>query len=369
MTLQITSSSSGGEITIRLEGRLDSTTTGPIWRQAVDAAKAATGSVVDASGLTYCDISGVGLLVCLGEVAGESGGSFEIRGLSDEYQVLMDLFRGRGEASEGPEARRLSRIERLGELTWGVWVDIRAMVRFIGNLMEAAWLVLTRRHKIRWRDTLLVVESAGLNALPIILLMGFILGLIIAFQGAIPLRRYGGEILVADMVILAMFRELGPLFTAIMLTARSASAFAAELGTMKVSEEVDALKTMGIDPVIFLALPRVIAGVLVTPILAVFMSLAGLIGGGVVFLSLGFPANTYITRLLLRGDAVDFASGLVRAVVFGVIIACIGCMSGLQTGKGARAVGESTTRSVVSSLVLIIIADGVLAVIYNLLGI
>ena len=162
---------------------------------------------------------------------------------------------------------------------------------------------------------------------------------------------------------------MAPFFTAIILAGRSGSAFAAEIGTMKVNEEVDALKTMGLDPVPFLAIPRVIAGVCVAPILTTFANLAGLIGGGVVFISLGFPLVTYVNRLMLRGDLNDFLGGLFKSLVFGVIVASIGCHQGLQTGTGARAVGESTTRSVVSGIILIVIADGLLTVIFYYLGI
>ena len=162
---------------------------------------------------------------------------------------------------------------------------------------------------------------------------------------------------------------MGPLFTAIILAGRSGSAFAAEIGTMKVREEVDALTTMGLDPVSFLAVPRVLAGIIVTPLLTAFANLAGLIGGGLVFVSLDFTVETYISRVLLRGDLIQLVGGLTKALFFGVIVAGVGCLEGLRTGSGARAVGESTTRSVVTSIVLIIVADGLFGVAYYLLGI
>ncbi len=367
-TLRIQRSEEGA-LTLLLKGRLDSSSTGALWREATKAARTPEELIVDATGVTYCDLSGIGLLVDLRRRQAEAGRPFLLRGLPPDAQRLLDLFADRPAAVIGGAGAPASAVERIGKAAWGLWSDLREMIVFFGALSEALWLVATRRQRIRWKDTLMVAESAGLNALPVICLMGGIMGLIIAFQGAIPLKRYGGEILVADMVVLSMFREIGPLFTAIMLAARSASAFAAELGTMKVSEEVDALTTMGIDPVVFLAVPRVTAGVLVTPLLTTFMNFCGLIGGGVVFLMLGFPAMTYVQRIMERGNAADFASGLVRSVVFGVIVAGVGCMQGLHTGKGARAVGESTTRSVVSTVVLIIIADGLLAVVFNVIGV
>jgi phospholipid/cholesterol/gamma-HCH transport system permease protein len=171
------------------------------------------------------------------------------------------------------------------------------------------------------------------------------------------------------MVVIAMFREMGPLFTAIILAGRSGSAFAAEIGTMKVREEIDALTTMGMDPVSFLAVPRVLAGILVAPLLTAFANLAGLIGGALIFLSLNFSLEVYVSRVLMRGDLVQLLGGLAKALIFGMIVASVGCLEGLRTGSGAKAVGESTTRSVVTSIVLIILSDGLFGVAYYYLGI
>lgn len=358
-----------GGLTIHLAGRLDSRTTGSVWRRVHEVLRTPADLVLDASGIRYCDISGVGVLLEIRRLQQAAGRSLQIRGLAEEFQRLLDQFEQAPSEPPGEPAKpRFSLPERVGRSTMEVWEDFRNLVIFLGELVANMGLVLTRRQKVRWGDTLQIAESVGLRALPIITLMGIVLGLIIAFQGAVPLRRYGGEILVADMVVLAMFREMGPLFTAIMLAARSASAFAAELGTMKVNEEIDALKTMGLRPVTFLALPRVAAGIFVTPILTMYMNLCGLIGGGIVFVAIGLHAETYIDRIILRGTAADLLGGLFRSVVFGVIVAGVGCLQGLQTGTGARAVGESTTRAVVSSIILIIIADGLISVLFFFLG-
>jgi phospholipid/cholesterol/gamma-HCH transport system permease protein len=321
--------------------------------------------VVDAAGITYCDISGIGFLMHLRGRLEAAGRACTIRGLDPETARLQELFDPAALAVGAEVSRRVMPIpEVVGRATVQVLEDLRDLVVFIGEVAANLGRLLTRRQRLRWNDTFMVAESAGLRALPVVCLMGLILGLIVAFQGAVPLRRYGGEILVADMVILALFREMGPLFTAIILAARSSSAFAAELGTMKINEEVDALRTMGLDPVPFLALPRIVAGVITTPLLTVFLNLAGLVGGGVVFLAMGFTLQTYVERLVLRGSAGDLLGGLFRSLVFGVLVAGIGCLQGLRTGRGARAVGESTTRSVVSAIVAVIIADGLLAVVY-----
>ena len=363
--------SGDGSLTLSLEGRLDARTTGQIWRQTSEAI-GRTGPVpiiLDASGLEYCDIAGVDLLLDLRRRQEKLGKPFQIRGLSKDAQRLLDLFE-EWEFKNRPQApARMQFPVQVGRASVKLWHDVCDLVAFVGSLTLSFSRVVAHRQKVRWKDTLVVAEAAGINALPIVVLISFTMGLIIAFQSAVSLRRFAAEIYVADAVILSMFREMAPFFTAIILAGRSGSAFAAEIGTMKVNEEVDALKTMGLDPVPFLAIPRVIAGVCVAPILTTFANLAGLIGGGVVFISLGFPLVTYVNRLMLRGDLNDFLGGLFKSLVFGVIVASIGCHQGLQTGTGARAVGESTTRSVVSGIILIVIADGLLTVIFYYLGI
>ena len=173
----------------------------------------------------------------------------------------------------------------------------------------------------------------------------------------------------ADLVVIVLFRELGPLLTAVLLTSRSGSAFAAELGTMKVNEEIDALFTMGLDPVQFLVLPRLVAVLCVIPLLTVFNQLLGLIGCGLVMGLWDVPATIYIERIRYAATLTDFFGGLVKTFVFGGLIAGIGCLRGLQTGTGPTAVGDSTTRAVVSGMIAIIAADGVFAVVYYYLGI
>jgi phospholipid/cholesterol/gamma-HCH transport system permease protein len=193
--------------------------------------------------------------------------------------------------------------------------------------------------------------------------------LILAFQSAIPMQRFGAEIFVADLLGISMLRELGPLMASILLAARSGSAFAAELGTMKVNEEIDALTTMGLEPVRFLVVPRVLAALIVVPVLAALLNLFGLAGGAVVMLSLDIPLVTYVNRVVDAVTLTDFAGGMFKALAFGMIVAAVGCMRGLQAGTGADAVGVSTTSAVVSGIVLIAFSDGIFAVIFYLVGI
>jgi phospholipid/cholesterol/gamma-HCH transport system permease protein len=195
------------------------------------------------------------------------------------------------------------------------------------------------------------------------------MGLILAFQSAVPMRRFGAEIFVADLVGISMVRELGALMTAILLAGRTGAAFAAEIGTMHVNQEVDALTTMGLDPVRFLVVPRVLAALLMTPLLTLFAMLVGLLGGAITMQSFSIPFVTFFKEADSAVNTTDFMAGFVKSFVFAVLIAGIGCMRGLQTAAGASAVGDSATRAVVSGIILLVVVDGVFAVVYFLLDI
>jgi phospholipid/cholesterol/gamma-HCH transport system permease protein len=354
-----------------IEGRLESGTTGSIWRKAAGLVQSARNVVVDASGVDYCDTSGIALLVSLRNRVERTGGTFTMRGLRPEFQQLFELWDPGDHplpATELP-SRETNLAEEIGRGAVQLGWDLHALISFTGELAAAlAWAVLHPR-SVRWRDVTYYAEAVGVNGLPIVALIAFIMGLIMAFQAAIPLRQFGADIFVANLVALATLRELGPLMTAVLLAGRSGSAFAAELGTMKVREEIDALKTMGLDPVRFLVVTRVIAAVVMTPLLTIFADLLGLMGGSVVVLSLGFPLITFFRQVQWAVGYGDFIGGLVKAFVFGILVAAIGCLRGLQTESGPSAVGLSTTNAVVSGIILIVIADGVFSVIYYYLGV
>jgi phospholipid/cholesterol/gamma-HCH transport system permease protein len=361
-----------GAVAIAIEGRLDSNTTGRIWRQATETvANAKARSVtVDASQIDYCDGSGIALFVHLRNLQRKAGGQLELQGLRPEFQGLLeesDL--GDLEQLESQRRPKTNLAEDVGRAVVGFLADTRSLIGFVGELVSALGTAAMHPRSVRWRDAVRVAESAGVNALPIIVLVSFLMGIIMAFQGAISLRRFGADIFVANLVGLAMLRELGPLMTAIILAGRSGSAFAAELGTMTVREEIDALKTMGLDPVRFLVVTRVIAAVVMTPLLTVFADLLGLIGGAVVMRSFGIPLVTFYHQVQYQVTYGSFVGGLVKAFVFGILVAAIGCLRGLQTTTGASAVGESTTRAVVSGIVLIVITDGIFSVVFYYLNV
>jgi phospholipid/cholesterol/gamma-HCH transport system permease protein len=325
--------------------------------------------VVDASDLAFCDGAGASLLLALRQQQESAGGSFSLRGLREETRQLLELIQPSEAEAEEPSPARESFVTALGRDTLQLLADMRALLAFVGEMTVQLWNAVLHPRQLRFKDVVIVAERAGIGAVPIIALVGFLLGLILAFQSAIPMQRFGAQIFVADLLGISLLRELGPLMAAILLTARSGSAFAAEIGTMKVNEEVDALTTMGLEPVRFLVVPRIIAAVTVVPVLAMLMNLAGLIGGAVVFLSLDFPLVTYVNRVVAAVSLADFLGGMFKALIFGIIVAAVGCLRGLQTKTGAGAVGESTTSSVVSGIVLIAFIDGIFGVIFYMLGI
>jgi phospholipid/cholesterol/gamma-HCH transport system permease protein len=362
-----------GVLTLAIEGRLDSNTTGKVWREAMLALEPTSPKqiIVDASGINYCDGSGVALFVKLRELQEKTGGKFEVRSLAGEFQQLLDQFPPK-EFQEPTleEPKEISLPEEVGRTTLGFWQDIRANISFIGESVIALFYALINPWQIRWKDVFLVSERIGVNAFSIIALINFIIGLVLAYQSAIPAKRYGGAIFVADLVVISVFKELGPLMTAIMVNGRTSSAFAAELGTMKVNEEIDALTTMGLDPVRFLVVPKLIAAIFMIPILTVIGDLFGLIGGGVVMVfSLGFPVVTYVNEMTSAATYVDLLGGIFKSIFFAIIIAGVGCLEGLRTRTGAAGVGESTTSAVVRGIVLIMLLDGIFGVVYFYLGI
>ena len=364
--------SKDGALTMIISGRLDSTSTGSIWQEAVKVLERASSkrAIVDASGIDYCDGSGIGLLMELQRHQREAGGELEIKGLREEPQKLMDLFDPPDfEKSHIVTPIKAKLPEEVGRATFTVWENIHTQISFLGELIVALIYAAGNPRRVRWKDAFLIADTAGVNALPIIALISFLIGLIMAFQAAIPMREFGAEIFVADLIALSILRELGPLMTAIIMAGRTSSAFAAELGTMKVNEEIDALTTMGLNPVRFLVVTRVIATLVMMPLLTIFSNLLGVIGGSVVLLSLGYPLITYIDRIMSAANYVDLLGGLLKSLAFGLIVAGIGCLRGLKTTTGASAVGDSTTRAVVSAIILIVITDGVFSVVYFYIGI
>ncbi len=240
---------------------------------------------------------------------------------------------------------------------------------FIGRVFLALIWSIFHPGRFRWGEIIYLCQRTGAEALPIVGLLSLLIGLVSAFSSAVQLRQFGANIYIADLIGIGMTREMGPLITAILITGRSGSAFAAEIGTMKISDEIDALTVMGINPYHYLALPRIIAVMLMMPLLTLFSDLFGIAGG--LFISVTTLDLTPTAFMNQLGGAIglwDVASGLLKAFVFGILVAGTGCFRGLQTYGGALAVGKSTTSSVVSGIFLIVAADSAFAIVFHYLG-
>jgi len=325
--------------------------------------------VVDASQVKSCNGMGIALLYKLKTLQTQENNTIEIKGLQPKYQSLLDDFTQLNFNSGVNDKQELSNIEFFGRELETQIENTQHLIEYIGEISVNFFSSLKNPKLIRWKEVLKVMESTGANALGIIALIGFLLGLITSFQSAIPMQRFGAEIFVANLVALSLFRELGPLMTAIIMAGRSGSSYAAEIGTMKVSEELDALQTMGLSPIRFLIIPKILASMIVSPLLSIFFDLFGLIGSAIVLISFGYPLVTFVNQATKTVQYTDVAGGLFKAVVFGFLVASIGCLSGLQTKEGASAVGESTTKAVVIGIIVIAVADGIFAVFFYLLGI
>ena len=368
-----------GVLTLGFSCDLNSRTVARLWTPALDRVRGGGRGreAVSAGGLVrlelaqagYIDGAGLALLVKLRAEAEARGATVEMLGLSESRAHLLGLAGdAEREAVKKPKERRGLKVL----VTAGVGnalAGMAAVVSFVGECALVVWEALRHPERVRWKDVLLSAMAVGVESMPILLLVGFLMGLIMSFQSVITLQRFGGEIFVPNMLGLVMFREMGPLVTAILLAARSGSAFAAEIGTMCVNEELDAMTTMGISPVRFLVGPRILASLFMVPFMTLFFNFASLIGGALVMVSIGFPLVTFTSRVFTNVTANDLLGSLAKVIVFSLLVAGVSCLRGLNTGGGASAVGRSTTSAVVSGLILITIADGLFAVLFYYLKI
>jgi len=352
---------------ITLDERLTAHTAGPVWREALEtlARHPDRPVVVDAGRLAYLDNTGMAFLFDLRCQQRPAGAEVQIRDLAPNLAALIKGFEPADFQAPVVKPEPVGIIEQIGRAAAQQGAYLREMSGFLGEVGRALGGVLVRRGRIRWTEVLDIATEAGANAVPIVLLIGFLMGVIIAFQIGLVARQFGAVIFVVDGVGIAMLRELGPLMTAIVFAGRTGAAFAAQIGTQKVNEEVNAIVTFGLDPIPFLVLPRLLAAALVVPLLTVLADLVGLFGGALVMLQFDVSFVQFYHRLLGAVDAGDFLVGLVKGLSFGMVVAVIGCQRGLATGAGATSVGLSTTSAVVTSIVWIVVLDGLFAVLLS----
>ncbi|MFQ5973881.1 MAG: MlaE family ABC transporter permease [Alphaproteobacteria bacterium] len=310
-------------------------------------------------------------LVKLQDICKQKGVELEVDSLPDGARRLLKLATAVPER-EGArrEARRVPFLVRIGKGTIAAFSGYGEMLGFIGESVSAGARLLLGRARFRRADLGLLLQDAGAQALPIVSLISFLVGVILAFLGAVQLALFGAQIFVANLVGIGMVRELGPIMAAIILAGRTGAAYAAQLGTMQVNEEIDALRTLGISPIDFLVLPRMIALVLMMPLLVLYANVLGMIGGGLIgVFMLGLSGTEYFNQTREAVSLTDIGGGLFKALVFGVLVAIAGCLRGMQCGRSASAVGVAATSAVVTGILFIILSDAVLTVIYNVLGI
>ena len=323
---------------------------------------------VDFSHVEYFDSSGALFLVQLENEAAARAVPFTLTNVSAQQKQILSLVDREAlrAPSLAPKERSFNIVEELGNATMDSLRDIYEVILFWGELVCEVVYSIRHPGKIRWNDVISYMKKVGVDGLPIVALISFLLGLIMAFMSALQLKQFGANIYVASLVAVAMVRELGPIITAIIVAGRSGSAFAAEIGTMRVNEEVDALITMGFNPTRFLAIPKLFAAMFVVPILTGFSNIFAIMGGlvvGVVGLDLTY--YTYIKETMDALKMFDVISGLIKSIVFAAFIAAIGCQRGFKVRGGAEAVGNATTSSVVSAIFLIIVIDSTFAIILH----
>lgn len=294
-----------------------------------------------------------------------------LRGADEQTHRLLLLVEGKsGAAGDPPKPYLPGVLENIGRHSGGQLQQYLEFLSFIGNLAGVTARATLRPWRIRWSQVVRELQAAGVNALPIVGLLTFLIGIVIAYQGGMVLQDYGANIYVADIVGLSMVRELAPLITAIIVAGRTGSAYTAQIGTMMVTEEVDALRSIGIAPLEMLVLPKLIALVIALPLLTVFADAMGLFGGLIMSSSmLGLNPATFMDRLAVALTLDSYLSGVGKAPVFAAIIAAVGCFQGFRVFGSAGSVGRQTTVSVVESIFLVIIVDAAFSVAFSKLGI
>ncbi|WP_448191551.1 MlaE family ABC transporter permease [Azospirillum sp. sgz301742] len=325
---------------------------------------------VQAADLGQWDSSLVSYIAGLEAVCRSRTIAFDKNGLPAGVRRLVDLALAVPEKTGTRGAtKRESLLEAVGEGALRSWKGAQDTLAFLGEATLSFGRLLTRRARFRGSDLLLTVQECGAEALAIASVISLLVGLILAFVGAVQLRTFGAEIYVANLVTVAMTREMAAIMTAIVLAGRTGAAFAAQLGTMQANEEIDALATLGISPIDFLVLPRMLALMLMMPLLYLYSAFAGMIGGFLVGIGmLDLTGTVYLEQTRASFAFSDFFIGWGKSVLFGALVAVAGCMRGIQSGRSAAAVGNAATSAVVTALVYIIISDAVVAVLLNVVG-
>jgi phospholipid/cholesterol/gamma-HCH transport system permease protein len=320
---------------------------------------------VDLSGVERMDGAAMAVLVHATDALRARGVDARLEGASNEVAELVRVYQS-GDATVSAPPARPGLLLRVGHATHAALGELVAGLAFMGAVVAAAGQVLRHPRTVNWRDTRPLMERVGANAVPIVLAINYLVGLVTAYESAVQLRRFGATIYVADLVGLSIARELGPIMTAIIVTGRSGAAYAAELGTMVVSEEIDALRALGVDPLRYLVFPRVVSLFFMLPLLTVVADATGMLGGlTVAITSLDLSPTAFFAEMKTIVFVRDIAWGLLKSAAFACAIGLISCQQGLAAGGGAEGVGRRTTASVVTTLFALIAIDAVFTALFH----
>lgn len=356
-----------GDIHVDLTGRWRITSTTPFWSQVIKGQT--PGRVIfHADKLTGWDSS---LVLFISEASNWSRVAGVFCDLKTLPPAVRDLVLQLEDKTQHPvpAGRTPDFLTLVGLATIDSWDKAKEYSHFVGECVLSCLYLARHPLKFRWRDSLAEMQRCGAMALPITGLIAFLVGIILAYSGAIILRPFGGDIWVADLVGVTMTREMGAMMTAIVIAGRTGASFAAEIGNMRANEEIDALETLGIRPVNFLVIPRIVALGAMMPLLTLYANALGIFGGMMIAWGLlDIPPSAYWVEMLTIVDTSDLMTGIIKAATFGAIIGLSGCLRGLQAERSASGVGQATTSAVVTAILLIIVSDAVYAVIFNILG-
>ena len=295
----------------------------------------------------------------------------DIQSLPKGIQGLLELaYSVKERDGARKQKKKISLIELIGRSLLNAKVELKNLVTFLGDLIQSAFSLIKGTGRFRFVDLMTYIQDCGPASLPIVSLISFLVGLILAFVGALQLSLFGAQMYLADLVGLGMTREMGALMVGIIMAGRTGASYAAQIGTMNVNSEIDALKTMGFNPMEFLVMPRMLALILVMPLLCLYADFMGMLGGAAVAIGLFDISSTeYWARTELAVDLKDVLVGLFKASIFGILIAYSGCIRGMQCGRSASAVGDAATSAVVTGIIFIVISDSLITIIFNQLGI
>ncbi len=328
--------------------------------------EAGPGTRIDLSGLTRLDTAAA---ACLNALVGKGA---ELTGVSDSFHNILDLV-AKSEPKPEPEPPAQAKwrvfLESLGQRTTDWLIYMRELLEYLGRFLAGLWRSIRHPKEFRLTSLVFYCQESGLKAVPIVSLMAFLIGVVLAFQGASQLQRFGADIFIVDLIAIAVLRELGILLTAIIVAGRTASALTASIGSMKMSEEIDAMRALGLDPDMVLIVPRVLALIITLPILGLVADIMGLLGGAIMsWIELGISPSMFVSRMIADTGVDHVIVGLSKAPVFAVLIGIIGCHAGMKVGNDAESLGRMTSVSVVNAIFAVIVADALFSIFFAEVG-